>query len=349
MQSLTNVERVLKAINRQEPDMIPTFEFDIDKRVIDAIKPGLSYEDFCEYMDLDAACYFDMKGRKYEMIDEAKGIVRDEWGGIRRFTGAAQFNPVPVEPAIKSENDLDSFINADPDLPFRYKEIEQAIKRFKGKKAVIATVMDPFNTVKDSLRGEVDLFKDMIRNPDMIDRLNQFARDYHMRYVKNCIDIGVDIIWVTGDYAFTQGPMVSPKHIERFITPGLKEIVQYCHGRGIPCLKHTDGNIWSIFDLIVETGVDAIHPIDPIAGMDLGEVKAKYGDKVCLMGNVECGSLLSWGTKDEVREAVKECIRKAGKGGGYVCTSSNSIHRAVNPENYVEMIKAIREYGKYPL
>jgi len=83
--------------------------------------------------------------------------------------------------------------------------------------------------------------------------------------------------------------------------------------------------------------------------MDLGEVKAEYGDRICLMGNVECGELLSWGTKEDVRRAVKECIGKAGKGGGYICMSSNSIHGAVNPENYVEMVKAIRDYGKYPI
>ena len=67
------------------------------------------------------------------------------------------------------------------------------------------------------------------------------------------------------------------------------------------------------------------------------------------VGNVDCGELLSWGTKEAVREAVKDCIRKAGKGGGYICMSSNSIHGAVNPENFAEMIRAVREYGKYPL
>jgi len=46
---------------------------------------------------------------------------------------------------------------------------------------------------------------------------------------------------------------------------------------------------------------------------------------------------------------VRECIDKAGKGGGYICMSSNTIHGAVNPENYVEMVRAIRDYGKYPL
>jgi uroporphyrinogen decarboxylase len=73
--------------------------------------------------------------------------------------------------------------------------------------------------------------------------------------------------------------------------------------------------------------------------MDLGDMKARYGDRVCLMGNVDCGNLLSYGTREEVSKAVQDCLRKAGKGGGYICMSSNTIHGAVNPENYVEMIK----------
>ena len=348
MQGLTNVERMMKAINRQEPDTIPTFEIDIDQRVVDEIKPDLSYEDFCEYMDLDAVCYHEMRTDKYEVIDEAKGIVRDQWGAIKQYSAVSLCVPVTKEPSIKSEKDLDTYVAPDPDLPSRYEEIGKAVKRFKGERAVIASVR-PFGTVRDSLRGQNELFKDMIRDLDMIDRLNKITSEYYMGYVRNLIDVGVDIIMETADWAFTQGPMVSPKHTERFITPALKQIAQYCHSRGVPCLKHTDGNIWSIFDLIVETGVDGVHPIDPLAGMDLGEAKTKYGDKVCLMGNVDCGNLLSWGTKEEVREAVKECIRKAGKGGGYICMSSNTIHGAVNPENYVEMVKAIRQYGKYPL
>ena len=81
-----------------------------------------------------------------------------------------------------------------------------------------------------------------------------------------------------------------------------------------------------------------------MAGMDLGEAKAKYGNRICLMGNVNCGSTLSWGTiGEEVRQEVRDCIRKAGHGGGYICASSNSIHSGVRPENYAAMIKAIRE------
>ncbi len=348
MQNLTGIERVMKAIKRQEPDRIPTFELDIEQRIIDAIRPGLSHEDFCEFMDLDAICFLERKHEPHEIIDKTKGLVRDQWGAIKQYSAVSLSTPVLMEPAIKSVSDLDSYTCPSPDLPARFEKLKEAVKRFKGEKAIIA-VIGPFGTVKDSLRGQDELFKDMVRDPEFVDRLNEIVRGFYMRYVANLIDAGADIIIDSADIAFTKGPMVSPRHTARFIIPLLEEIVQYCHSRNIPCLKHTDGNIWQIFDLIVETGVDAIHPIDPLAGMDIGEAKAKYGNRVCIMGNVDCGNLLSWGTKEEVRVAVKDCVRKAGRGGGYICMSSNTIHGAVNPDNYVEMVKTIREYGKYPL
>ena len=101
--------------------------------------------------------------------------------------------------------------------------------------------------------------------------------------------------------------------------------------------------------MLIESGLHGIHPIDPVAGMDIGEAKARYGDRICLLGNIDCAQLLSWGTQDEVRQAVKDCIAKAGAGGGLICASSNSIHSGVSPENYRAMVNAIKQYGTYPL
>ncbi|MBW2368355.1 MAG: hypothetical protein JRH15_10750 [Deltaproteobacteria bacterium] len=142
---------------------------------------------------------------------------------------------------------------------------------------------------------------------------------------------------------------MSPAHTARFMVPALKKQVELAHSMNIPVLKHTDGKIWKILDLLVETGINGLHPIDPIAGMELAKVKQAYGDKICLAGNVNCGPTLSWGSTEEVRREVKDCIRKAGSGGGYICMSSNSIHSGVKPENYVTMVKAIQEFGQYPL
>jgi uroporphyrinogen decarboxylase len=101
--------------------------------------------------------------------------------------------------------------------------------------------------------------------------------------------------------------------------------------------------------LLGSGGVDGLHPIDPVAGLDIGVMKEKYGGRVCLIGSIDCGPLMMWGTKEQVRQAVKENIRKAGRGGGLIAASSHSIQSKAKPENYVEMVKAIREFGEYPL
>ena len=349
MSRMTGAERIFRTLRHQEPDVVPTFENDIHIKVIQAIKPGLDFMGFCEYMDLDAVVFFDMKTTKWEVVNQSKSLRRSEWGNVSAFSGAAEFNPVLREPTLKSERDLASFVPPDPDDPTRFKPIEEGLRRFKGDKAIIATVLDPFRILTNYLRGEVELFKDMIRNPDFVERMSEIARDYAKHYVKNCIDLGVDIIFNTGDWAVTQAPFLSREMTKKFLIPGLKQLADLTHEKGLPFLEHSDGNLMPIVDLMVDTGINGLHPIDPVAGMDLGVMKAKYGDRITLMGNVDCGNLLSYGTKDQVRQEVKDCIRKAGKGGGYICMSSNTIHGAVNPENYVEMIKATREYGRYPL
>ncbi len=119
--------------------------------------------------------------------------------------------------------------------------------------------------------------------------------------------------------------------------------------RGFPFIKHSDGNLWPIMDMLLEAGIDALDPVEPAAGMDIGEVKRKLGDRISLIGNVDCSFLLTMGSTDDVVEAVKETIAKASVGGGHILASSNSIHPAVKPENYRAMIDAARTFGRYPL
>ena len=349
MKTLTSLERVLTTINLQEPDRVPHFEVVQDSRVRDKIKPGLSHADFIEYMDIDGITLVESQGDKYESVDESKGLRRGKWGDIVAFGKGSETLPFLVEAPIKSEKDLKGYVLPDPDLSGSYKLLEDLLKRFKGKRAVIAHFWDPMYAVRDCMLGMVEYFKAIKTNPDLIERLNEIAGDYTMRYLKNCIDAGADIVFESIDLATNLGPFMSPKDTERFVMPNNRKIVQYVKSRGVPCLRHSDGNIWPLFDMLIDAGYDGIDPIDPLGGMDLGEVKAKYGGKICLLGNVDCTHLLSWGTTDEVREAVKKCIRQVAKGGGYVCKYSNSIHSAVKPENYVAMIEAIKEYGKYPI
>ena len=344
---MNGLERVMTALRLQEPDRVPHFER-VAKKVREAILPGASEEDFVAHLDLDGVRFIDRTHSwSYETVDESKKIKRDQWGGLVRYT--SEDNPVPTEPAIKSEKDLETYVLPDPDEEWRYDYLRQLVKRFKGERAIVVGVTDIFALGRENLLGDINYFRAMVKNPDFIDRANEVILDYQLRYMRNCIDLDVDIFWVNGDWAMTERPMVSRQFTEKFLAPPLKKLVDYAHSRGVPVIKHTDGNIWPIYDTIIDAGVDGLHPIDPMAGMDIGEAKATFGDKVCLCGNVSCAFSLVSGTEEEVRQETREVIRKAGKGGGLICMSSNSIHSGVNPKNYLAMVRAIREFGRYPL
>ena len=86
-----------------------------------------------------------------------------------------------------------------------------------------------------------------------------------------------------------------------------------------------------------------------MAGMDLGHLKETYGDKICLIGNIDVSQLLPYGTSNEVNKNVKECIRVAAQGGGYILSACTDITNACNVENVLTMISATKKYGQYPI
>ncbi|MFQ5753006.1 MAG: uroporphyrinogen decarboxylase family protein, partial [bacterium] len=78
-----------------------------------------------------------------------------------------------------------------------------------------------------------------------------------------------------------------------------------------------------------------------------GEVQEHVAGKACILGNIDCRDLLPFGMEEEVIETVRETIQKAAKGGGYIISSSNSIHPGCKPENYIAMVEAAHKYGAY--
>ena len=122
----------------------------------------------------------------------------------------------------------------------------------------------------------------------------------NLELAKEIVARGVKIVYTGDDYAYNKGPLMSPKHFREFFYPGLCRVMQGYKELGLYVIKHTDGNLWPILDMIIDSGIDCLDPIDPQAGMDLGEVKAKYGHRVALKGNVDCAQLMSFGTPEEV-------------------------------------------------
>jgi len=345
---MSSFQRVHCALRREEPDRVPLMELTINPHVMDKIYPGCSYYNFIEQMDLDIVGIneaYDFR-TDVKFIDQDGKVFKDKWGVVRKYS--EDLIAYPIEGPIKSEADLKKYIPPDPTDKRLLGDLSEVAEKFKGKKSVMWLTHAAF-TYAWCLRGMDEFLMDYILNPWLAKEITKICVEFSKQEVRTAIDAGADLVVLGDDYAYKGGSMMSPAHFEEFILPGLADIVHIIKKSGANAVIHSDGNIWPLIDMIVSTGIDAIHPIDPLAGMDIGEVKQKYGNKVCLIGNVDCGPTLSFGSRDEVVKATKECIRKASVGGGHILSSSNSIHASVKPENFLAMIETAKKYGRYPI
>jgi uroporphyrinogen decarboxylase len=338
------VERVFAVLRREEPDRVPHFEWVHDQGLMKKMTGGGNYFDLIELLDIDGV----MVKPAYRKRKIGGGLLLDEWGTVRKMGLDNYALPVDEYSPIKSMENLEKWNPPDPDDPFRYENIRATVDRFGGERAIILQMRDVWSGPRDYM-GYARLFMDLIDRPALVEGVVKKCVKHYIRVIERAADLGVNIIFTGDDIADNRGPMFSPKIWERLFMPHYRRLVDAIHQVGLYHWKHSDGNMYLLLDSIVDAGSDGIDPIDPLAGMELSVVKARYGERVAIKGNVDQTELLLYGPPERVVEAVKSCIRDAGVGGGYVCSSSNSIHSGVDPELYRVMVDAIHHYGQYPL
>jgi uroporphyrinogen decarboxylase len=157
---------------------------------------------------------------------------------------------------------------------------------------------------------------------------------------------GLDGFGLCTDYCLNAGPFLSPQHFAEFVAPYLKQLIAGQRELGYYAIKHSDGNIMPILDQIVDCRPHAVHSLDPQAGVDIAEVKRCYGNRVCLVGNVNCG-LMDTGTDAEVIASARYALRHGMPGGGYIFSTSNCVYTGMRPERYELILKVWREEGVY--
>ena len=114
----------------------------------------------------------------------------------------------------------------------------------------------------------------------------------------------------------------------------------------VPVLLHSCGQITEYLADLAQTRIAAVHPLQRTAGMDLRRVKEEYGDRFCIIGNIDSSRTLPYGTIAEVEAEVRQAIDIAAPGGGFVLASDHSLHDGIPVENITAMFRAGAEYGR---
>ena len=359
---MNGTERLKTALARGISDRVPHMELaynessiiGIAKHFTDDVPPvgyvqRMTVEDkiklfealllFIEELDVDGVSLRVLG--KTEDVDESH--VRDGWG-VTYLLSPAGDSPVVAGP-IRDERDL---------ARYRPPQVTEAdllslaygAAKIKGKRGVILALRCPFRLSWSLMGGLSQLLIAYRRNPALVDSLMRMTTDYTVSSIELGVKLGAEIIAMDGDLAYDSGSFMSPDQFRRFVVPHYRRFVQAAHRLGVPIIKHSDGNLWPILDDLIDVGFDGIHPIQPQC-MSLKEAKEKVGDRVCLLGNVDCMYILTRGTTEEVEAEVRRALAEGAPGGGYIITSSNTIHPDVKPENYIAMVKAVHNYGGY--
>ena len=359
---MTGKERILTALNVAQPDRVPLYIHGVNEAPIIGIgrhltdglpQPKQFYEmNDAEKMKLvdtlfliheefgvDGFTSFEI-GHETE-IDEKH--VQDDWGIVYRRSPHGL--PVAKGYPLSVKADLDQFQAPEP-KPEHLLLLELARDRFGGKIALFWLMRGAF--VRSwRLMGMENLMVQLYADPEFVQRVAAMVTEYSLKQLDMLAEAGLDVLVVEDDIANTHAPLISPDHFKRYIHPFNRQLVDRAHDLGLKVVRHSDGNLWSLLDLLVATGYDGLNPLEPQAGMELKKVKQHWGDKICLLGNIDCMYLLPSGTTEQVEAAVKQAIEDAAAGGGYILCSSNSLHPAVDPENCIAMFEATKKYGAY--
>ena len=226
--------------------------------------------------------------------------------------------------------------------------VRAAKKRF-GDKILIGSIVGgtiwSIECIKDWTQFSIDLCDNIEAIKEEAERKTQRA----LKSFESLADAGADFVLVVNDVAFNTGPFLSPEQFHELIFPHLETQVARLRKLGVIPFLHSDGNIMKLLDDYLNTGAACFQSVDPMAGMDIAEMKRLCYGKMALMGNVQC-NLLQDGPDEAIKESALYCLRNASPGGGYIYSSSNTIFPGMPLKNYEFMLKVFKDFcaGRQP-
>jgi uroporphyrinogen decarboxylase len=382
---MNSFERIWEALNLEKPDRVPIHTINIDGNVADKIlgQPERNAFDIFEEMsekypdtwvdkinsifnDIEISVFakcvragyelgFDGVGIQYIPFElESKEEMTDIFGKrhkIRNIDG----NPYPdyYGGYIKNREDWENYPK--PDLKEEYKK---AKKFYKGVQRKCRDIEDDICIIAQNAltsvfppvwqgMGMAHFARALKNDPKLIEERFRFTTDYVLTTFKAYNDCGAKVFLEGGDIAHSGGPMINPKYFDKYLLPRYQEVAEAIHEWGGKYILHTDGDITNLLDFIVDSGFDGLQCLEPPL-VDPELVKKKVGDKLCLSGNIDTRHILVKASKDEVENAVKDVIKKAAPGGGFMLSPAN-FHPEISVKRLEWMIETGKKYGTYPL
>ncbi|MBD3254766.1 MAG: hypothetical protein GF383_06715 [Candidatus Lokiarchaeota archaeon] len=292
---------------------------------------------FYPYLSLDKNKYVDEYGRilQQEYYTKDKTAVEGYIGGY-----------------FKSFEDYESWERPDPAWEARInhydvakevqRELNDQIFCIPGTGALMEVSWESFG---------LETFSKILAKTKQAKKIFDDNGRFTLEFVKIFSEIGANLIILYDDMGYKNGLFMSPRNYQKYVFPWYKRICDAAHKNDCKILLHSDGDLFDIFEDIINCGVDAIHPIEPTTAnpdYDIFKLGKKYQDKITFIGNVS-PMMLASAEVEEIKHYATRLIKELAPGGRYIFGSGHSINPAVTLNRFEAMYDVKRKYGSYPI
>lgn len=194
------------------------------------------------------------------------------------------------------------------------------------------------------LRGYENLLFDMMdEEPKLFELIEQLS-DFNLQLVKNFVDAGAASIAYPEDLGMQVGPMLSQDLFQTYIKPSYMKIMKPARDAGIPIHMHSDGDVRTLLDDIVDSGVEVVNIQDLVNGIDW--IAEKFRGKICVDLDIDRQAITPCGTPKQIDDLIFEEVRKIGtKDGGLLLTFG--LYPGTPLENVKAVMDAMEKYAFY--
>ena len=294
-------QRVIDTIEQRQPDRIPIYGWvrvNMEQPIAERFG---SVENFEDHYEFDFAHLF---GGPQAYPGEAIKELRERNGGM-------------IEPAQL----LDVPMN-DPNDTEAYASLRADVEHHKTQRGRFVYVQTPgiFEGLNSTFGIENHLMY-LALYPDDLHEVYRRQAQWCRQRAMNCLDIGIDMIHVSDDWGAQTNLMFSPETWRELIFPYHKIIADAVHERGAYLSLHSDGNINTVLDGVVELGYHVVHPYQVSAGMSYERYFAGYADKFTVMGGLDVQTTIGFGDYDRLRTDIEQVIDTFRQRGLLFCTT----------------------------
>jgi hypothetical protein len=181
----------------------------------------------------------------------------------------------------------------------------------------------------------------MHEEPEALKRAIEKRMPLALAWAEEMAELGAPSVWIGEGVASSS--LISPRQYEEFVLPYEQRVAAHLRELGVPSVLHICGKATGMLESMARSGCDCFEADWQV---DLGEAKARIGDRMSIKGNLHTTALVR-DAPQQVFEAAQEAIQKAMRGGGFILSSGCALGRDTPPENVEAMARAAKEFGGY--